>query len=123
MEDHVPDINFNTNNVQDGTISEAKYLVSQHVTRACGRPRNGLCQEEFEARRSEGIVGLSVPHVRPNLDLGDFGVKGLRTVKSPHASENVLRAHVRMTSEVGDRRHVSTRRGGSAALVCRIFKN
>ncbi|CAH2229262.1 jg11289, partial [Pararge aegeria aegeria] len=34
----------------------------------------GLCQEEFEhprARRSEGIIGLRAPHVRPNLGSGD----------------------------------------------------
>ncbi|CAH2235130.1 jg16121 [Pararge aegeria aegeria] len=75
------------------------------VTRACWRASEwGSARKSLNprARRSEGIVGLRAPHVRQNLGSGDIGAKGLRTVISPHASENVVRAHVRMTLEVGD---------------------
>ncbi|CAH2266803.1 jg7986 [Pararge aegeria aegeria] len=51
-------------------------------------------------RRLEAASPSASPHVK--LNLATIGVKGLRTLISPHASENVVPAHVRMTLEVGD---------------------
>ncbi|CAH2226528.1 jg17010, partial [Pararge aegeria aegeria] len=55
-------------------------------------------------RRSEGIVSLRAPHVRTNLGSGDDWSERVTDgdLNSPHASENVVRAHVRMTLEYGD---------------------
>ncbi|CAH2240127.1 jg6381 [Pararge aegeria aegeria] len=72
------------------------------VTRACWRASEwGSAKKSLypRTRRSEGIVGLRAPHVTAQATIG---VKGLRMGISPHASENVVRAYVRMTSEVGD---------------------
>ncbi|CAH2265679.1 jg4929 [Pararge aegeria aegeria] len=66
------------------------------VTRACWRVSEwGSARKSLNprARRSVGIGPEGVALIR---------VKGLRTVISPHASENVVRVHVRMTLDVGD---------------------
>ncbi|CAH2241211.1 jg3276 [Pararge aegeria aegeria] len=74
------------------------------VTRACWRASEwGSARKSLSprARRSEGIVCLRAPHVRPNLGSADDWSERV-TVINPHAPENVVRAHVRLTLEVGD---------------------
>ncbi|CAH2234658.1 jg17935 [Pararge aegeria aegeria] len=83
-----------------GTVTSIE--TCQDVTRACWRASKwGSARKSLNprARRSEGIVGLRLPRVRPNLGSGDDCSE---TVINPHASENVVRALVRLTLEVGD---------------------
>ncbi|CAH2232610.1 jg14804 [Pararge aegeria aegeria] len=92
-------------NIQVSTLPELKEGQSRgirkkgsRVKRACWHASEwGSASKSLNprARRSEGIIGLRAPHVRPNHGSGDDWSE--RVTDGPR-----LRAHVRMTSEVED---------------------